>query len=165
MSLKFDGQREGEEVIFMFRRSFFTTISGFWWLVGCLGLGILAMAIWPDAGFAFGVFMALMAVGALVWGYKSMLWYFTVYIVTNERVRIVLQQGMFKQRTTDLGLEKIDAVTMDTSGVMAHLFRYGTILVQTVVGDLTISKAARPKSVYNKLQNAVNEFGGVEKDG
>ena len=78
---------------------------------------------------------------------------------------MVLQKGLFKQKVTDLGLEKIDSVTMNRTGLWAHLLGYGTILVQTVVGDLTISNVSRPKSVYNKLQNAVDKYKGPQNNG
>jgi uncharacterized membrane protein YdbT with pleckstrin-like domain len=81
--------------------------------------------------------------------------------VTNQRLRVVSQKGIFKQKVTDLGLDKVETVTMDTSGILAHIFGYGTILIQTMVGDLTVSAVARPRSVYNKLQNAIDKYKGA----
>lgn len=164
MSRDFDGQREDEKVLFVFRRNLVVTWRGFLWFLILLALGIGAMVIWPNNGAITVVFLVLMLLGVVVYGYTYILWYFTVYIVTNMRIRVVLQKGLFKQKVTDLGLEKIESVTMDTAGIMAHLLGYGTILVQTVVGDLTISSVSRPKSVYNKLQDAVDNFKGPKNE-
>ena len=83
------------------------------------------------------------------------MWYFSIYIVTNERIRQILQKGLFKKSVVDLGLDKIQSVSVVTPGVMAGISGYGTILIQTGVGDLVISQVPKPEKIHNKLQNAI----------
>lgn len=85
-----------------------------------------------------------------------MLWHFSVYVVTNERIRQIRQKGLFKRTVVDLGLDKIQSVSYDVPGFFGGVFGYGTLLVQTIAGDLVVSNVARPEKVYNKLQNAIN---------
>jgi uncharacterized membrane protein YdbT with pleckstrin-like domain len=161
----FEGQRVGEKVLFVFRRHMVVARRGLVLLAACVAGGIMALVIWPNNGAAFGVFVTLLVLGALMWGYTYMLWYFSVYVVSNQRLRVVMQKGLFRQKITDLGLDKVETVTVDTSGVLSSLMGYGTILIQTVVGDLTISEVSHPKSVYNKLQNAVDMSKDTDQNG
>ena len=86
-----------------------------------------------------------------------MLWYFSVYVVTNERMRQIRQKGMFKKSVVDLGLDKIQSISYEVPGFLGGIFGYGTLLVQTIAGDLVVSNVSKPEKVYNKLQNAMNQ--------
>jgi uncharacterized membrane protein YdbT with pleckstrin-like domain len=127
-------------------------------------LGVGTLLIWQGNGVALVAFLVMLLLGLIMYGYSYILWYFTVYVVTSLRVRVVIQKGVFEQKVTDLGLDKIESVTVDTRGLLAHMLGYGTILVQTMVGDLMISKVSRPKSVYNKLQDAVDNYKGIQDE-
>lgn len=85
-----------------------------------------------------------------------MLWYFSIYVVTNERIRQIRQKGLFRKSVVDLGLDKIESISCEVPGVMGGIFGYGTLMVQTAAGDLVISSVSKPSSVYNKLQNVMN---------
>ncbi|MCL1839849.1 PH domain-containing protein [Candidatus Saccharibacteria bacterium] len=160
MSVDFEGQREGERVIFLFRRHILTAWKGMMFVFVMVMLGAVPVLLWPESGWAFWMGFGCMAVGMLGWGYAYMLWHFSVYVVTNERIRQIAQKGMFKKSVVDLGLEKIQSVSYEVPGVLGGIFGYGTLLVQTTVGDLVVSNVKKPEKVYNKLQNAMKE---VEK--
>ena len=85
--------------------------------------------------------------------YGYMLWYFSIYIVTDQRIRQISQKGFFKKTVVDLGLDKIQSISYGVPGIIAGIFGYGTILIQTGVGDLVISQVARPSRIYDKLQD------------
>jgi hypothetical protein len=40
--------------------------------------------------------------------------------------------------------------------MLATMFNYGTILVQTAAGDLILSAVSKPETVYNELEDAVH---------
>ena len=151
--LVFDGQREGEKVEFIFRRHIGTAGKGLVFFIVMTVIGIVPMLLWQDNSVMFWVFMGCLLVGLLGAGYAYMLWYFSYYIVTNERIRQVNQKGMFKKTVVDLGLDKISSISYGVPGLLGGIFGYGTILVQTAAGDLTISMVAEPEKIYNKLQN------------
>lgn len=151
--LAFDGQREGEKVEFVFRRHIATARKGLVWLIIMSALGVVPMLIWKDNAVMFWVFIGFVVVGLIGMAYSYMLWYFSVYIVTNQRLRQVNQKGLFKKSVVDLGLDKIQSISYGVPGVLGGMFGYGTILIQTVVGDLKISMVAKPEKIYNELQN------------
>jgi uncharacterized membrane protein YdbT with pleckstrin-like domain len=103
-------------------------------------------------------------IGILGWLYAYMLWYCSVYVVTNERVRQVIQKGLFKKTVVDVGLDKMQSVAYEVPGLFGGVLGYGTILIQTGVGDMTVSMVAKPTEVYNKLQNVAAKLkSGDEK--
>ncbi|MBR5408966.1 PH domain-containing protein [Candidatus Saccharibacteria bacterium] len=155
--LSFDGQREGEEVQFIFRRHISTINKGIFFLIFMIGIGIVPMVAWPNDSRMFWVFIGAIIVGLFGLGYAYMLWYFSFYIVTNKRIRQINQKGLFKKNVVDLGLDKIQSISVSTPGMVAGICGYGIILIQTSVGDLVISKVPNPTRIHNKLQNIAME--------
>ena len=153
----FDGQREGEEVQFVFRRHFLTAKSGVIFLILMIMIGVGLTLLWPNNMMIFEVFLVLILVGVLGFLYSYMLWYFSIYIVTNQRIRQISQRGLFKKSVVDLGLDKIQSISYGVSGIRAGLMGYGTIVIQTAVGDLVISMVKNSEKIYNDLQNLINE--------
>ena len=153
----FDGQREGEEVQFVFRRHFLTAKSGVIFLILMVMIGVGLTLLWPNNMMIFETFLALILVGVLGFLYSYMLWYFSIYIVTNQRIRQISQRGLFKKSVVDLGLDKIQSISYGVSGIRAGLMGYGTIVIQTAVGDLVISMVKNSEKIYNDLQNLINE--------
>ena len=153
----FDGQREGEEVQFVFRRHFLTAKSGVIFLILMIMIGIGLTLLWPNNMMIFETFLALILVGVLGFLYSYMLWYFSIYIVTNQRIRQISQRGLFKKSVVDLGLDKIQSISYGVNGIRAGLMGYGTIVIQTAVGDLVISMVKNSEKIYNDLQNLINE--------
>ena len=154
MSLDFDGQRPGEKVLFVFRRHFSTTRKGLFFLIIMTIIGFTPILIWRDIDWMVFIWMGFVLLGLLGWGYSYILWYFSLYVVTNQRLRQISQKGLFKKSVVDLGLDKIQSISYDIPGFFASMSGYGTILIQTMVGDLLISNVSKPEKVYNKLQNA-----------
>lgn len=156
--LSFDGQRQGEKVLFIFRRHLITARKGLGWLIIFSALGVVPMLVWPNISYMFWIFLGFVFLGLLGAIYAYILWYFSFYIVTDQRLRQISQKGLFKKTVVDLGLDKVQSISFGVPGFFAGLFGYGTILIQTAVGDLTISKVSHPESVHNKLQNAVLKY-------
>ncbi|MBR2989385.1 PH domain-containing protein [Candidatus Saccharibacteria bacterium] len=155
--LSFDGQRDGEKVQFIFRRHIATARKGLRFLIIMIIIGIIPMLLWPDIPEMFWVFLGCVVVGLFGLLYAYLLWYFSIYIVTNERIRQVNQKGLFKKSTVDLALDRIQSISVSTPGVIAGIFGYGTLLIQTNVGDLIISQVPKPDKIHNKLQNLTME--------
>ena len=123
-------------------------------------VGFLPLLIWCGNPQIFWFFVGMLFIGIAGCLYSYLLWYFSVYIVTNQRIRQISQKGFFKKTVVDLGLDKIQSISYGVPGLIAGIFGYGTILVQTGVGDLVISEVKTPAKIYDKLQNVMK---GSEK--
>lgn len=157
MSEAFPGQREGEEVELIFRRHMMTAWRGGLWLViwGLLGAG--PMVLWRDDQRMFFVWLGCLGVGLVGMLYIYMLWHFSYYLVTNQRVRQVRQKGLFRKTVVDLGLDKIQSISYEVPGIMGGMLGYGTLLLHTQVGDMQISMVRSPEKTYNRLQDLVEK--------
>lgn len=159
----FDGQRPGEEVVFVFRRHIIAMRKGFYLLLIPLVITAIPPLIWqtnlelfllPVGGFALGLILFL---------YHFIMWYFTIYIVTNQRIRQITQKGIFGKDVVELRLSKIQNISYNIPGFSGEIFGFGTIVIQTFVGDLVIRHVEHPEKTYNKLQDAVNT--AIERQG
>ena len=142
---------------FVFRRHFLTAKSGVIFLILMIMIGVGLTLLWPNNMMIFETFLALILIGVLGFLYSYMLWYFSIYIVTNQRIRQISQRGLFKKSVVDLGLDKIQSISYGVNGIRAGLMGYGTIVIQTAVGDLVISMVKNSEKIYNDLQNLINE--------
>ena len=153
MVKEFEGQRSGERVVFVFRRHISTSFRGFLWFLVVAGMGVIPVALW--GGGALPVMVGGFVLGMMGWLYAYALWYFSVYVVTSERIRQISQKGMFKKTVVDVGISKIQSISYKVPGMGGGIFKYGTILIQTAIGDMTVSMVSKPERVYNRLQNVI----------
>ena len=151
----FDGQREGEELLFVFRRHIIAMRKGFYGLLIPFAVLSIPPLIWQNNLELFLLPLIGLGVGLLIFAYHFMMWYFTVYIVSTERLRQVTQKGFFGKDVVELRLSKIQNISYNVPGFSGEVFGYGTIVIQTFVGDLVIHKVEHPDKIYNKLQDAV----------
>lgn len=154
--LDFDGQRRGENVAFVFRRHIIAMRKGFYLLLIPFALTSIPPLIWQDNLELFLLPLGGLALGLILFSYHWMMWYFTVYIVTNQRIRQVTQKGFFGKDVVELRLSKIQNISYNVPGFSGEVFGFGTIVIQTFVGDLVIRHVEHPEKTYNKLQDAVN---------
>lgn len=154
--LDFDGQREGENFLFMFRRHIFAMRKGFYCLAIPLIITAIPPLIWSNnlELFLLPVFGFLL--GLIMFFYHFILWYFTMYIVTDQRIQQITQKGLFGKDVIELKLSKVQNISYNIPGFSGEVFKFGTIVIQTFVGDLVINKVEHPSEIYNKLQDAVN---------
>lgn len=159
----FEGQREGEELLFVFRRHIIAMRKGFWLLVIPFTLSSIPVFIWPSTIEVYLSPLIGMALGLLLFAYHFLMWYYTIYIVSNQRLRQVTQKGFFGKDVVELGLSKIQSISYNIPGFTGEVFGFGTIVIQTYVGDLIINKVEHPEKIYNKLQDAVAAAEGKQE--
>lgn len=160
--VEFEGQREGEQLLFIFRRHIIAMRKGFYMLLIPFVISAIPPLIWQDNLELFLLPVAGLALGLLLFSYHFIMWYFTVYIVSDQRIRQVTQHGFFGKDVVELRLSKIQNISYNIPGLSGELFGYGTIVIQTIVGDLVIHKVEHPAKVYNRLQDAVSD--AIEAD-
>jgi hypothetical protein len=161
--LDFDGQRPDEELLFVFRRHIISMRKGFYLLLVPLVITSIPPLIWQSNLELFLLPVAGLAIGLMLFFYHYVLWYFTVYIVTNQRIRQITQKGFFGKDVIELRLSKIQNISYNIPGFSGEVFKFGTIVIQTFVGDLVIHKVEHADKIYNKLQDAVNT--AIEQQG
>jgi hypothetical protein len=153
--LAFEGQRDGEELLFVFRRHIIAMRKGFWLLFIPFAISAVPVFIWPSNIQVYLSPLVGLGIGILLFAYHFLMWYYTVYIVSNQRLRQITQKGFFGKDVVELGLSKIQSISYNVPGFTGEVLGFGTIVIQTYVGDLIINKVEHPEKIYNKLQDAV----------
>lgn len=163
--VEFNGQREGEEVLFVFRRHMIAMRKGFYMLLIPFALSAIPPLIWQNNLELFLLPIGGLLLGLVLFGYYFLMWRFTYYIVTDQRIRQVTQNGFFGTDVVELSLSKIQNISYNIPGFFGEVFHFGTLVIQTLVGDLVIRNVEHPEKIYNMLQDAVaytDEEGGQE---
>lgn len=157
----FEDQFDNEEVLYVFHKHPIVMRKGL--VFGMLGplLGIIPAAIKPDLG--FGAFFGGLAIGTLlgliIFAPYWIGWHFSVFIVTDQRFIQVTQKGLFHRAVADLGLAQIQSVNYEVSGIEETLLGFGTIKMQTYVGDLVIHDVHHPARVQKRLLSILRDEG------
>jgi len=157
----FADQLDGEEVLLLFRKHPIVMRKGL--VFGMFGplVGIIPTAIWPTLGFGWffaGLFGGI-GLGMLILFPFWINWYYSISIVTDRRFIQITQKGLFRKSFVDLGLNQIQSLNYEVSGLQATLLGYGTILVQTYMGDLVIHDVHHPAKLYKKLITILRDRG------
>lgn len=157
----FEGQHDGEEVQFVFRRHIISMRKGFYALfigalIGSL-LGFILVLINQVSGEIVLGLLSGLILGGLYLFYKWIEWYFSIFIVTNERIRQNSQKGLFGRSIIDLNLDNVQNISYNMPGLSGELFGFGTIVLQTMVGDMVISKVEHVEANYGRLSDAIRE--------
>lgn len=172
---QFDGQHDDEEVLYVFRRHIISMRKGFYLLLvpfvvaslPALLVPLLPYQIipswWSDPVNLLLIAFGGLGIGLVLFLYQFMGWYFSVFILTNVRFRQLTQNSIFGKSVIDLDLTKIQNISYNIDGFTADVLGFGTIVIQTFVGDLVLNKIHHPEEVHNKLQTAVRtaQIGGV----
>lgn len=151
----FDGQHDGERVIIVFRRHILSMRRGFYELLVPLLVTSIPPLIWQEDLRLFLLPLLGFILGLILFLYRLMQWYYTIFILTNERLRQITQRGFFGRDVVELPLSKIQNISYNIPGFTGEVLRYGTIIIQTFVGDLVINKVENPSKIFNSLQDAV----------
>ena len=155
----FEDQMDDEEVLYVFRKHPIVMRKGL--VLGSLGLlvGPLYTLILtyarpdnpPTMTFFYLSFVVSIAVSALLFFPSRMSWYFSVFIVTTQRFIQITQKGFFHRSVVDMGLNQIQMVNYEVKGLQETLLGYGTIMMQTFVGDLLIHYLHHPAKIQKRL--------------
>jgi hypothetical protein len=157
----FADQFDDETVLFVFHKHPIVMRKGL--VLGMLGplLGVIPAAIKPDLGFGafFGGLAIGCALGLLLFAPSWIGWHFSVFIVTDQRFIQISQKGLWHRAVADISLSQIQSINYEVSGLQETLLGFGTIKMQTYVGDLVIHDVHHPAKIQKQLLSILREEG------
>ncbi len=171
----FEDQMDDEEVLYVFRRHPVVMRKGLVLAsVGVLVGPAYVMALtliyadnpekYPSPGFFFAALGASFLLGLILMIPSWVAWYFSVFVVTDQRFIQITQKGFFHKSVVDIALNQIQMVNYEIAGVQETLLGFGTIMIQTYVGDLTIKEVHKPAHIQKKLLKVLREAGMLTQD-
>ncbi len=136
----FPSQKSQEKVFLLLRRHWFTYF-GFVAVSFIMSIPIfILIAYWINNPEIFAGNMGNIAIAAVfaytLFGLGLMLYgfidyYLDVYIVTNERIVNIEQNGFFRREISELNLHQVQDVSAKVNGFFPTMMHYGNIFIQT----------------------------------
>jgi len=166
----FPDQFDDETVLYVFRKHPIVMRKGIlWWAAGILIGPLYVMVLTfvyannPEKYPSMTTF-TLALVGSLVLSLILITpsfigWYFSVFIVTDQRFIQIHQKGLFTRGVSDVGLQQIQSVSYEVAGINETLLGFGTIKMQTYVGDVVIHELHHPAKIQKKMTGILREQG------
>jgi membrane protein YdbS with pleckstrin-like domain len=165
-SKHFKEQFEDEETLLVFRKHPIVMRKGlilasFGTLIGPLYVLVLTYTNStnpPTLGFFFFCIIASFVLAAILIFPWWVRWYFSVYIMTNQRF-MQQSRSLLQVNVVDIGLEQIQMINYQVAGLEETLLHFGTIIVQTYAGDLVIRDVHHPERVQKKMVHILRDLG------
>ena len=163
----FEDQLEDEEVLLVFRKHpvvmrLGLVLASVGLLIGPLYTLVLTYVHPnnpPSISFFFGSLLASLVLAGLLFFPSWLGWYYSVFITTNQRLIQITQKGFFSRSVVDLGLPQIQMVNYEVAGLQETLLGFGTITLQTYLGELVIHDVHHPAKIQKKLLTILRENG------
>jgi hypothetical protein len=157
----FSDQLENEDVEFLFRKHPVVMRKGLIAAMFCILLGTIPALLKPEYSYFFEGLGAGFLLGLIVIAPSWISWYYSVFIVTNQRLIQITQKGLFHRSVVDIGLNQIQMVNYEIYGLQETLLGFGTIMIQTFMGDLVIHYVHHPAKTQQHLLSILRKEGVV----
>jgi hypothetical protein len=161
---QFKGQYDNEEVLYVFRKHPVVMRKGLILFMVAILLGTIPSFIKPEFSYLYGGLAAGFVLGIIVMFPSWIYWYFTVYIMTDQRFIQQVQRGFFKKSYSDIALKHVQSLNYEIYGVQETLLGYGSLMIQTYLGDIIIHDVHHPEKITNSLFEILREHGAVIDD-
>ncbi len=169
----FADQMDDEEVLFVFRKHPIVMRRGL--ILAALGMlvgPLVTLALTylrpnspPTMTFFFLSVLAGLVLGLILLFPSWIGWYYSVFIFTDQRMIQITQKGLFHRSVVDLGLGQIQMVNYEVSGLEQTMLGFGTIMMQTYLGDLVIHDIGHPAKIQKKLLGILRDKGMLSGGG
>lgn len=157
----FEDQFEDEELLFVFRKHPIVMRKGLIFAAIAILLGTIPSLIRPEYSYLFGGLAAGFLLAAIIFMPFWISWYYSVFIVTDQRLIQITQRGFWNRSVVDIGLPQIQMVNYEVAGLQETLLGFGTIMMQTFVGDLIIHDVHHPEKIQKRMISILRDRGVI----
>lgn len=133
-NVRFDTQRANEEVVLLLRAHPFTQIPWIFNTIVFLILLFLLNFILPTLIITPQILFLNIFLLAFIFSYawiNFLYWYFSVGVITNQRIIDIDFYNVIYREVTETRLSKVEDVTSKDAGFFGSLFNFGNVFVQT----------------------------------
>jgi hypothetical protein len=156
---QFDDQLDDEETLLVFRKHPVVMRKGFIFSLLALVLGVIPSLIRPEYSYLYGGLAAGALLGLIIFIPSWISWYFSVYVLTDQRLLQIKQKGFWTRSVVDMNLNQIQMVNYEVAGMQETMLGFGTIMMQTFVGDLIIRDVHHPEKTQKKILGILRDKG------
>ncbi|PIZ57095.1 hypothetical protein COY23_01895 [bacterium (Candidatus Torokbacteria) CG_4_10_14_0_2_um_filter_35_8] len=103
-------------------------------------------------------FIILLVILCILLGYSLshfLLWYFDIFLVTNQRLIDIDQKGIFRKEISETSLDKIQDVTYEVNGIINTIFGLGSVKVQNAGSKsvIEIQSTRNPRAIQELISS------------
>lgn len=149
----FDGQRSNEEVIFVIKRHPWVLAGAGFIVIILTIILILAVLLFGLAHFTSFLIVGVVLFFVIFGFYQWFIYNNYLYILTDQRIIIIEQNGLFGRKIIEAELEKIQNITTEIKGPIRTLLNFGSVTLRTAGIDpiMVLSNVDNPYEVQQKI--------------
>lgn len=106
------------------------------------------------------VFVIVAAICAVFAGLAAKVYWNNIWVLTSESLTQVNQDGLFNRQSSQISLPDVEDVTAEQKGVLAELFNFGLLEVETAgeTGKFVFPYCPKPNYYAQQVLKAKEEF-------
>ncbi len=155
--VSFHGQDKGEDIILIVRAHWITWVPQILVSLVFVILPFLLMFVFQDLSTSLIAGLVILGIVVSVTNTVNTFfkWFYSVNIVTTERIVDVDFVNAFQHRFSEAQLEKIEDVSHTHTGFIGSFFDVGTVFIQTAAtqAEFEFQNIPRPRDVQDTLND------------
>lgn len=165
--LNFEGKKEGEEVILLLRRHWYTLVAPIGFLIFACILPLLAVVVFGNYIMAYNLVSLALLATVIFWlaiwfiiFYMITMYSLDTWIVTTKRVVDSTQHGFFSRKVSELSLSSIQDISIYTTGMIPTMMDFGYLEIQTAGAEnkFLFQQIPHPQKVKDAIVKAVANY-------
>jgi uncharacterized membrane protein YdbT with pleckstrin-like domain len=106
---------------------------------------------WGSLGLA--IFVILIILGCLALLRLLVVYSYNVFLITNQRIILYLQNGLFERNVSEVEYSKIQDISYRFKGFWQTLLKYGSLKIQVINSEtiILVQQISRPEQVQQLL--------------
>jgi hypothetical protein len=162
-NMNFDVQHDDEHVLLLLRQH---PIVNLGWVLLTLIMFVLPFALPFIPSFLFlpATFRTVLLVAwyVVTLGYaveRFVMWYYNIYIVTDERLIDMDFYSLLFKRVSETKLPHVEDITAASGGVIQSFFDYGDVLIQTAaeIPEIEFERVPHPTQVTKLISELIDK--------
>lgn len=160
----FDVQHDDERVLLLLRQH---PIVNLGWILISIVLVFLPLLILPLTNWLVFLPFSFRTVLVLSWyvitfGFaleQFVMWYFNIYIITDERVIDMDFYSLLFKRISETKLDHVEDITAASGGVVQSMFDYGDVQIQTAaeIPEIEFERVPHPAEVTKLISELIDK--------
>ncbi len=162
--LRFETQEKQEIIVLFLRQHLIVLIP--WLILGVILFfmpTILFPLVYRFLSKSWTIPTGYVIVGTIFWyvltfGFvlsKFLFWFFNIFIVTNERIVDIDFINLLHKDISETQLERVQDISYKTSGILATMFNFGDVTIQTAgeVPNFIFERVPKPSEVVDVISD------------
>ncbi len=134
----FPGQKEGEELIMIYRKHWFGILKPVIVFVILFVLSVLILIYCNKITFLLISGLGILLVAIFYFLYHYLLWWQDIYILTDQRVIDIDQRSLFHRVVSEAELKNIQDTNYEVEGMWQTMLNFGRVKILTASSGQSI---------------------------